>query len=68
MTRIVGLSIFDKHAPLKYKYIRADQAPFMNKTLLKAVMKRSKHRNKSLKTKTSLNTRKVYLESTFSLF
>ena len=34
---------------MKTKYIRANNAPFMNKVLSKAVMKRSRLRNKYLK-------------------
>ena len=37
--------IFNKHAPMKRKYIRANEAPFMTKELHKAIMKRSKLRN-----------------------
>ena len=51
--------IFNKHAPIKRKYVRANEAPFMTKELHKAVMKRSKLRNKFLKTK-SITDRKIY--------
>ena len=40
--------ILNKHAPLKKKYIKANNSPFMNKTLCKAIMFRSKLRNKYL--------------------
>ena len=46
-------------APLKKKYVRANQALFMNKELKKAVMVRSKLRNKFLKSR-SEEDRKVY--------
>ena len=46
-------------APLKKKYIRANQALFMNKELKKAVMVRSKLRNKFLKSR-SEEDRKAY--------
>ena len=49
--------VFNKHAPRKY--IRANEAPFMTKDLHKAIMKRSKLRNKSLKSR-SLSDRKNY--------
>ena len=39
--------IFNKHAPIKRKYVRANEAPFMTKELHKAIMKRSKLRNSS---------------------
>ena len=51
--------IFDKHAPIKRKYIRANEAPFMTKDLHKAIMKRSKLRNKFLKSR-NLSDRKNY--------
>ena len=33
--------IFNKHAPIKRKYIRANEAPFISKDFHKAIMKRS---------------------------
>ena len=45
----------DKHAPMKEKTVRANNAPFMNKILSKAVMKRSFLRNKYNKFPTLLN-------------
>ena len=44
----------DKHAPLKKRYVRANQSPFMYKKLSKEVMKRSRLRNKFLNTKVIL--------------
>ena len=38
-------------APHKKKYIRCNNAPFMNKTLSKEIMKRSNLRNKYLKSR-----------------
>ena len=35
------LSILNKHAPIKQKTLRANEAPFMTKTLRKAMMKRT---------------------------
>ena len=40
------------HAPLKQKYLRANQGPFMTKELQKAIMRRSKLRNRLNKVKT----------------
>ena len=37
--------LVNKPAPLKYKYIRANQGPFMNESLRKAIMTRSKMKN-----------------------
>ena len=47
--------VLDKHAPIKKKYVRANQAPFMNKTLNKAIMNRSRLRNKFLANRTISN-------------
>ena len=49
----------DKHAPLKKRYVRANQSPFMNKKLSKEIMKRSRLRNKFLNTKSDID-RKAY--------
>ena len=46
-----------KHAPLKKRYVRANQAPFMNKKINKEIMKRSRLRNKFLKSKTDVDRR-----------
>ena len=51
--------IFNKHDPIKRKYIRANESPFMTKDLYKAIMKRLKLRNKFLKSRT-LSGRKNY--------
>ena len=53
------LSVFSKYAPIKKKYIQANEAPFMTKNLHKEIMKRSRLRNKYLKSK-SLTDRKNY--------
>jgi len=37
--------VLDKHVPLKEKVIRGNEKPHMNKTLKKAIMKRSRLRN-----------------------
>ena len=48
-------NIFNKYEPIKKKYVRANEALFMTKELHKAVMKRSRLRNKFLKDKTENN-------------
>ena len=48
----VFTNIFDKHAPLKQKYLRANHGPFVTKELRKAGMLRSRLRTKFIKTKT----------------
>ena len=47
------------HAPMKIKYIRANNSPFMNNDLSKAIMVRSRLRNKFLKLKTN-ESREAY--------
>ena len=46
------LVTLNRHAPPKKRYLRSNNAPFMNKTLAKAIMVRSRLRNKYLKLKT----------------
>ena len=53
------LSVFNKYAQIKKKYIRANEAPFMTKNLHKEIMKWSRLGNKYLKSK-SLTDRKNY--------
>ena len=50
--------ILDQHAPQKKRCVRGNQSPFMNETLTKAIMHRSKLRNKFLKKRTEENRRK----------
>ena len=45
------LKILDKYVPTKKKYLRANHATFVTKEVRKAIMIRSKLRNKSLKDK-----------------
>ena len=51
------LSILNKHAPIKMKSVRANQAPYMTKTLSKAIMTRSSLKNKLYKNFTRENNR-----------
>ena len=52
LKELVNITL-DKHAPLKTIYIRVNQSPFMNKKLRKEIMKKSRLRNKFLKTSTT---------------
>ena len=62
-----GLDIFkaalnqaiQKHAPIKQRYVHANQAPFTNKTINIEIMKRPRLRNKFLNTKSDID-RKAY--------
>ena len=47
LTEIMS-EVLEKHAPLKTKTIRGNQAPFMNKRSSKAIMNKSRIRNKYL--------------------
>ena len=49
------LTILNLHAPMKKKFIRGNNAPFMNKTLSQAFMHRSKLKNKFNKNPTEQN-------------
>ena len=49
------LTVLDKHAPVKKKYLRANHANFVTKQLRKAIMKRSKLRNDFLKDRMMLS-------------
>ena len=49
------INILNNLAPLKKKYIRGNQQPFMNKDLSKAIMTRSRLRNIYLKNRTEFN-------------
>ena len=49
------MGILDRHAPLKMKYIRANNQPFMTKELRKEHMKRTKLRNRYHKDKSTTN-------------
>jgi len=43
-------NVLDRHAPIKSKFIRANEKPFINKSLKKAIMNRSRLRKKANKT------------------
>ena len=51
-----------RFAPRKKKYIRGKNAPFMNKTLGKEIMKRSNLRNKYLKSRNEENRQRFVKE------
>ena len=49
------LKVLSKHAPMKSKYIRANEAPYMTRCLKKAIMKRSHLESKYYKTKSDID-------------
>ena len=46
---IICTEIFDKHAPKRKRYIRYSHKPFINNEIFKAIMTRSRLRNRFLK-------------------
>ena len=55
-------SILDLHAPLKSKTLQGNQAPFMSKGLSKAIMTRSRLKNKFNRQKTKANWKAYTLQ------
>ena len=51
----IFIETLNKHAPLKGKFVRANNSPFMNKALIKAIMKRSRLKNKFNKNPNDIN-------------
>ena len=51
------MDILNPHAPVKKKFVRDNNAPFMNKTLSKAILHRSKLKNQFNKNPTEENKR-----------
>ena len=51
----IFMDIFNRHAPLKFRYIRANDSPFMTNQLRKAIMLRSSFKNKFNKNRTTQN-------------
>ena len=49
------MSILNKHAPMKERLVRANNSPFMNKKLTKAIMTRSRLKNKFSKNPNEVN-------------
>ena len=49
------IEILNKQAPMKQKYLRANQGRFVTKDLHKAIMKRSRLRNKFLRDRTDIS-------------
>ena len=45
------MKVFNKHVPIKKRTLRANQAPFMNKVISKAIMHRSRLKNRYLKSR-----------------
>ena len=54
----IFIEVLNKHDPMKQKYLRANQGGFMTKNLHKAIMKRSRLRNKFLSDRTEISRKK----------
>ena len=52
-------NIFNRHVPIQKVCIRANVSSFMSKELQRAIMKRSRLRNKFLKHRTDTNKKKL---------
>ena len=61
----IFIEILNKHAPMKIKYLRANQGKFMTKGLHKAIMKRSRLRNKFLRDRTEMSRKEYKKQITF---
>ena len=48
-----------RHAPIKKRYVLANQAPFINKKINKEIMKRLRLRNKFLNTKSDIDRKHI---------
>ena len=57
--------LLNKHAPLKKRFARANNSPFMNKALSKAVMTRSRLRNKFVKNQVTYTRYRNYCTGLF---
>ena len=59
------MRLVDLHIPLKIKYLRGNDQPFMNKQLRKEHMKRTMLKNKFLKNRTSLNWKNFKIQRNY---
>ena len=57
--------IFNRLVPIKKRYVRANQAPFINKVLSKEIMKRTRLRNNYLKNRSIANKMKYNKQRNF---
>ena len=61
----IFMDTFNKHAPMKDKYVCVNNSPFWNKRLHKALMTRSRLKNKYLKFPSVFNKKNVQETSQF---
>ena len=63
--KTIFMELFNTHAPMKERMVRANNAPFMTKTLSKAIMTRSRLRNIFLKNPNTINESKFKKQRNF---
>ena len=61
----VFLEVLELHAPQKQKYLRANEVPYMTRSLRKAIMRRSQLESKFLKSKSDLDRRTYRSQKNF---
>ena len=61
----IFMEILNKHVPTKIKYLRSNQGKFMTKGLHKAIMKRSRLRNKFLSDRTETSQKEYKKQRNF---
>ena len=61
-------NVLNEHAPIKRKYVRANDGPFVTKALKKAIMLRSKLRNRYNKIRTEENERAFKKQRNYFVF
>ena len=59
------MKILNRHAPMKKKFVRANELPYMTKALRKAIMKRSELESKYLKSKSYQNMKTYKKQKSF---
>ena len=57
--------VLDEIAPLKQKYIRANNSPLMNETISRELRKRTRMRNKFLRERTEANRRAYNIQRNY---
>ena len=57
----------DETAPIKQKYVRANNSPFMNKAISREIMKRTRIRNRFLKNRNEANRRAYNIQKNYNV-
>ena len=59
------MDVLNKHTKVKIRYIRENNAPYVNKKVTKAIMNRSRLKNRFLKSPSTENERKYKKQRNF---